>query len=122
MVIDRHLVLKFLQYTGFVLYVSAMFLFTVDAQAGIIADIGDVGFKIALIKLWKGLGGLALLISSYYLLSKRPTFNSRALSNAMAFTLYCSTTTAALLLAGQFWPVIYEVVQMTAQLIKHIFA
>ena len=113
-----------LKYIFFVLCTSTLFwLYCVsNVQAGIVGEIGDIGFKIAVINIWKGLGGLALFLGGCYMMHNRRPFRYKIMAFAVAFMLISMTIIGMLLFLAEFWPVISGAAKSAAEFIKKIFS
>lgn len=113
-----------LRYLCFLILMNALLcvVYVSNIQAGIIGEIGDIGVKIALINIWKGLGGLAMFGAGSYLIANKRPFRYKAMAVATSIMLFCMTITGVLLLIGEFWPAISKVVKIIAAFIKHLFS
>lgn len=96
-------------------------IYSAQAYAGIFRDIGDIGVRIAVINLWKGLGGLALFLGGCYLVANRRPFRYKVMAFAVAFMLITMTIIGFFLFIGEFWPVIGPIIKDVANMIRGLF-
>ena len=100
------------------LFHIALFLCPAVASAGIVGDIGDIGVRLALINIWKGLGGLALFIAGAYMIANKRPFRYKSVAFAASLLLVTMTITGIFLFLIEFWPVISAVISRIAALFE----
>ena len=109
-----------LKYLAFLFLINTLFLCLSisTASAGIIGEIGDIGVKFAVINLWKGLGGLALLLFGMYAIANRRPFRYKIMAVASGVMIIAATIVGIFLFIGEFWPILSAVISKTAALFR----
>lgn len=111
-----------LEYMFVILFCLGALFCVPSAVAGPIAELGDIGFKFALINIWKGLAGLVLFIAGAYMLGNRRPFRYKIMAAAVACMTFAITVIGALLFVGEFWPVIKPIIQGIIAVITYPFS
>jgi len=102
-------------------FVIQLIAFPLTATAGVIGDIADLGLKVALIRHWKALLGVMLLLGGAYAIAHKPTFKYKLMAISAAITLYMITIWGGALLLGEFWSDIEPVISSTALFVRRLF-
>lgn len=103
------------------MFVMMLVAFPPIAAAGIIGDIADLGFKIALIRHWKAVLGVVLLLAGAYAIAHKPIFRFKIMAITASITLWVITLWGGSLLMGEFWHSIEAAVSGAAIFIRRLF-
>ena len=103
------------------IFILMLIAFPPIAAAGIIGDIADLGFKVALIRHWKAFLGVILLLSGAYAIAHKPIFRFKIMAITASITLWVITLWGGSLLLGEFWNSIEAAVSGAATVLRRLF-
>ena len=103
------------------IFIMMLIAFPPIAAAGIIGDIADLGFKVALIRHWKAFLGVILLLAGAYAIAHKPIFRFKFMAITASITLWVITLWGGSLLLGEFWNSIESAVSGAAIFLRRLF-
>lgn len=92
-----------------------------DVIGGTLSGLADLRFKFALVRHWKAVLGVALLLGTIYAIAHKPVFKFLWFARTAALAVFVAMFLGASLLIGEFWSQIEPVIEGAALFLRRLF-